>query len=311
MGYGSSTPGGTNEGFGGSDRGFGGGRGGDNLSVNDLIDPNFFNSNFNPGNAAQGFMAAGPLGLAAGIEPFNDQGQMTPGDWGMVREGAIGNPSGGGDGQGVNFGTGGTAMATSNVDPNSRSALIQQMIDANRVNQTTPFGGTTWGDDGVESYLSPELQSLFTKQFTPGAYDQYGDDYMANARRLLEPVYDRQTENFQQTMANRGQPVGGELYDDTYGNLMDAQNRGWESAAFGATQAGETARNTDFNRLMSAMGHSNMPVPQTDVLGAANLGLNAQNMENQRDQQKSDNMWNTLASLGSAYIGSKPDWLFG
>lgn len=158
------------------------------------------------------------------------------------------------------------------------------------------------GQPTVESYLSPELQSIFNKQFSTDAYNQYGDDYMANAERYLNPIYDKQSENLEQTMANRGQPVGGELYDDTYGNLMDAQNKGWENAAFGATQAGDQARLQDFNRLMAAMGQNTIPVPQIDTMGPANMAMNA-NMANVNSaNQNSSNIWNTGANLGAAWL---------
>ena len=169
------------------------------------------------------------------------------------------------------------------------------------------------GPRTAEAYLSPELQSIFTKQFSPDAYSEYGDDYMNNAKRYLDPVYDRQRETFEQTMANRGQPVGGELYDDTFGNLMDAQNKGWENAAFGANQAGENARLQDYNRLMTAMGLSTVDTPKIDVIGPANtaLNLNAQNAQNQANS--SNSIWNTAANLGGAYLMGAPDssWLWG
>ncbi len=309
----------------GSSDATGTGRGHDNrnewygdLSVNEpKFDPNVFKRGYNIKKGLGGFFTAGPLGLGAGIEPFNDQGQMTEEDWGMVNSmgDGMGNASGGADeggngGGGVGQGVPGM-LNSAPVDPNSQSALIQQMIDANRVNQTTPFGGTTWDDDSVETYLTPELQSLFDKQFNPSAYDQYGDDYMANVKGYLDPIYAQQAEDLEQVMANRGQPVGGEEYTDRHRMMMDAQNQGWQNAAFGAKEAGETARLNDYNRLLSAMGKSSVGVPQVDVLGAANLGMNQRNIDYQRDQNDSDNIWNTLATLGGAYINTKPDWMFG
>lgn len=176
------------------------------------------------------------------------------------------------------------------------------LVEQQRVDQTTPFGGITWGDDGVSMGFSPELQGLFDKQFDPNAYNQYGADYMARAKRHLDPIYAQQSERFGQTMANRGQPVGGELYDDTYANLMDAQNRGWQEAAFGATQAGDRARMQDYNRLMGAMGASQVNVPQGDVMGAANMAMNVDMANLQASGQESSNIWNTAAQLGGSYL---------
>lgn len=158
------------------------------------------------------------------------------------------------------------------------------------------------GRQSVSTGFSPELQSLFNQQFDPNAYQQYGDDYMADARRYLDPIYDRQDDRFQQRMANRGQPEGGELYNDMYQQKQLAQNTGWENAAFGATQAGNTARLEDFNRLMAAMGMSQVSYPNIDVMGPANLAMNADIANQQASNQSSSNLWNTAADLGSSYF---------
>ncbi len=299
------------------------------------FDKSKFTGSFDPKKTAGGIFTAGPMGALAGYEPFDDQGQMTAGDWGMVRGGTPnGDREGGNMFNGVPYrGIPGGSYEGGNVGvfnaPQSQEDLIKSMTDANRVDQKTAFGGTRWGDEGVESYVAPEVQGLFSTQFDPNAYNQYSEDYMASAERHLNPVYGRQAEDFEQTMANRGQPVGGEEYNERYGLMMDAQNRGWQDAAFGATQAGDNARMQDYNRLMSAMGHTSLPVPDVNVLGAENLGLNRENLyqrinqleldraerergrSDARSQQDSDNIWNTLTDLGGAYISTKPEWLYG
>ena len=169
------------------------------------------------------------------------------------------------------------------------------------------------GDQVAETSFSPEVQNLFTEQFDPNAYQHYADDYMAESERLLTPIYDRQTEQMQQAMANRGQPVGSELYSDTYGDILDAQNRSWESAAFNAKGAGENARLQDWNRLMSAMGMSTVDVPPVDVMSPANMALNLKLANQETSNNNSSNLWNTLAGLGGAYAIGAPDdsWLWG
>ena len=159
----------------------------------------------------------------------------------------------------------------------------------------------------IRQSFSPEIQGMFDKQFDPNSYQNYADDYMGNARRLLDPVYDRQIERFQQTMANRGQPVGGELYDDTYKNLMDAQNSGYESAAFQGTQLADQKRTQDYNKLMAALGGSQVAYPQVDTMGAANMAMNA-NVANANNQaNNSSSFWNTVPALGlTAYQMMNP-----
>lgn len=264
--------------------------------------------------------------------------------------------------------------------PSEYMPLVQQQADVNRLNQSTPFGGTQYvyptaqdsqggtipatgdavystpqaqgdwlfsqgidysGQEGgaqmesdayndylsgftpellsgtagvdpysqsaqptVQQYLSPEMQTIWDKQFQPDAYQSYADEYMAESQRLLDPIYSQQTERMQQEMANRGQPVGGELYTDTYADLMDAQNRGWDQAAFGAQQASTQAQQADWNRLMSAMGGTQVQFPGTDVMSPANMAMNTNMADAQAQQQQSSNMWNTAAALGSAWLMS-------
>ena len=254
------------------------------------LDQSLFTGSFD--GSLKDILKFGPMGLLTSYSPFDDQVQMTTEDWNMV------NPSP----DNVNNFGGDNGSSIFNTPATSGGGMAQ----GNIFSQTTPFGGINYSTDAegnrlAEKYLSPELQSLFTKQFEPGGYDSYGDDYMADARRRLDPIYERQGESFRQRMANRGQPVGGELYDDTYGNLMEAQNRGWESAAFGAKGASERARLQDWNRLASAMGLSTVQAPQ-DALNTEQfknmMNINKQNISAQEDSD----MWNTITGLGSAWI---------
>lgn len=193
--------------------------------------------------------------------------------------------------------------------------------------ETTGGPGT---EEGYQTYLdnfdrgqattttnySPELENLFNKQFEEGAYEHYGDSYMENITGRLNPIYDRQNERMQQEMANRGQPVGGEEYDDQFGNLMQAQNDGWANAAYTAGQLGDQARLQDFNRLMSAMGQNTINVNPVDTMGPLNMAMNTSAMNQQRRNQNSSNVTNALTGLGTSYVtggmmGDSPFWLKG
>lgn len=154
----------------------------------------------------------------------------------------------------------------------------------------------------VEQSFSPEIQGLFSQQFDENAYQQYADDYMSEARRLLDPVWDRNQERFQQTMANRGQPVGGELYDDEYKNLMEAMDSSYKGAAFQGTQLSDQKRLQDFNRLMAAFGGSQVAYPQVDSMGAANMAMNANVANAQNQANQSSSIWNAIPGLAAAYF---------
>jgi len=260
--------------------------------------------------------------------------------------------------------------------PEDYFPLVQEMMDANRLDQTTPWGGINYsyentpqsydswsaanptqktskewvqnhpdrmgrwetsqqstagtqagyddyldnfdrGQQSVESYLSPELQSMFDKQFDPGAYDNYSNDYMSRYNELIKPGRDTQYDQFEQSMFNRGMPEGGELWGDRYREQVGDPNSRQDTMAAGmAAGSAENARMQDFNRLMSATGSTGVQYPMADVMGPANMALNA-NMQNVQSQnQGSSNLWNTVAGLGGAYVtggmmGDKPFWMQG
>lgn len=176
-----------------------------------------------------------------------------------------------------------------NLGGPSQEAYNQYVQDFKMANQPT-----------VESYMSPELSGIFSKIFDENAYSNYADDYMAETRRRLDPIFDRQTERFEQNMFNRGQPVGGELYDDTFKNMMQSQNDAYTSAAFQAQGQADNARLRDFNTLMAAMSGNQVPYAPIDTMGPVNMAMNTNMANAQADAQASSNMWNTLGTLGTA-----------
>ena len=147
--------------------------------------------------------------------------------------------------------------------------------------------------------FSPEGQSLFDKQFDPNAYDNYSQDYMDRYSQLIEPDRKYLMDRFEQNMFDRGQPVGGEEYGDKYRQTIgDPFARQDVMAAQQAAATADMARLQDYNRLASALGLSTINAPHVDVMGPANMALNA-NMQNaQLANQQSSNIWNALAALG-------------
>ena len=159
------------------------------------------------------------------------------------------------------------------------------------------------GKPEVTQQFSPEIQGIFDKQFDPNAYDQYSDDFMSRYSELAQPDRDYAQNRFEQNMFDRGQPVGGAEYGDKYRQTIgDPQARQDIMAQGQAVQAGEQARLQDFNRLMAAMGGSQVQFPQIDTMGAANMAMNANVQNAQLANQQSSNIWNTGAQLGSAYL---------
>jgi len=168
------------------------------------------------------------------------------------------------------------------------------------------FGG---GKTTANFNYSPELQSLFDRQFDPNAYDQYKTDYMGDYNELLQPGRDRQMDRFEQRAFDRGMPEGGDIYGDLYRTTLgDPWARQDTMAAQNAQQMADQARLQDYNRLMSAMGGSQINAPNIDVMGAQNMALNA-DFANQANQSS---IWDTLPTLAGAYMVGAPDssWLW-
>ena len=152
------------------------------------------------------------------------------------------------------------------------------------------------------------MQSIFSKQFDPNAYDNYQSDYMGSYNELIQPGRDRQFDQFQQSMFNRGMPEGGEIYGDMYRTTVGDPNARQDLMAQGqAQQAGESARNNDYQRLMQAMGLGTKQSP-FDPLGNRQMDNIMQMNQDNLDQQDSDNLWNMGVDLFSGYAESQDWW---
>lgn len=211
----------------------------------------------------------------------------------------------------------GTGMASgmggsSGVPPFDATAAIREQAKQNRVNTFTPYGSTIFDQtpDGrwtSNTNFSPEVQNLWGRQLDitgdPNAYQDYQNQAFAQSRRLLDPYYEQQNRTFEQQMANRGLPVGGEAFDDSYANMRDAQNRAYEEAAFNALGFGEQARMNDYNRLAQILGRvQGQPAQPIDVTGPMGQAYQGQLTNANMQQQQMNNLWNAAAGLGGAAI---------
>lgn len=167
------------------------------------------------------------------------------------------------------------------------------------------------GEQVAEFNFSPELRTLFDQQFNPDAYNQYEQDYMDRYYDLTNPYRQDQIDQFQQSMFDRGIPQGSEVYDDYYRPIGDQFSRADLMAAQAATGVADQRLMQDYNRLMTAMGGSALPVPNVDVMGPANMALNTNIAQAQADAAGS--IWNTLPGLAGAYMMGAPDssWIWG
>jgi hypothetical protein len=167
--------------------------------------------------------------------------------------------------------------------------------------------------------FSPEVQKLFDQQMGI-AGTSFGDsDFnrevenatFTRAMNLLEPGFQRQMSDFQQTMADRGLPVGGSAYDDEFANISRSQNKAREDAALSAVLAGKDVasreRGQRFNEMASILGQNQVaPSAPLDVTGAANMAMNNNMANAQARQGKKSSATNAGATLGAAYMMSDP-----
>jgi hypothetical protein len=233
---------------------------------------------------------------------------------------------------------------------NFREAWAQRGNQGGKASQAA--GGSAQSAPGVTptesvTSFSPEVQRLFNQQvgmagsnvvdpavmnrqrsmaLNPETFNQgVQDATFKRAMNLLEPGFQQQSRDFQQSMADRGLPSGGQAYDTEFANINRAQNSARENAALSAVLAGNDAalrergqnfselgqitnqnfaqRGQQFNELASILGQNQVaPTAPVDVMGPANMSLN-RSMANQQNQQaKKSSGVNAGATLGSAAL---------
>lgn len=207
-------------------------------------------------------------------------------------------------------------------------AGAQYATQANRVNQTTPYGSLNYSQ-GVDQYgnptwtanqtLDPALQSLVSGSMnqlqqgmqTPTYGINPGEDYSAAIMRRLQPQMAADKESFDVKMANQGIPVGTEAYNRAYRTFSQGQNDQLTSAQVGGMQTGLQAGQLQNQTAAAIKGlatpsyvnpYSQAAVAGPDYLGAAGLSnqnaLGIQNASNAANQ----NLQSGLFNLGGALI---------
>lgn len=165
------------------------------------------------------------------------------------------------------------------------------------------------GETTAEYTFNDEMRGLWDKQFDPNSYENYSSEYMDRYNTLLDPYREDQADRFQQTMFDRGLPEGGEVYGDLYRTTVgDPNARADTMAAQQAAAAADAARIQDYNKLASAMGGQLMPVPGVDVMGPANMFMNANNINAQNSSQSTSDFWNSAGLLGAGMLGGPKPW---
>lgn len=250
------------------------------------------------------------------------------------------------------------ATAQGNID------AARLAVAANRVNQYTPYGSLEYTMSGEDKYgnpmwsatqkFSPEQQRLLDIQnelsYGVGQLGTKGLEYVGQQlsspfdvsqlpsiginpsetysdaiMRRLEPQLTQQNEQFEQSMANQGIPVGSEAYNRAKMALGQRQNDLMLGAQTQGLQAGLSARqqqlgelayrrNEPLNVLSALRTGSQVTAPTyvnsaqqattsgPDLLGAAQMGYNAQMGNFNAQQAAQANLNQGLFGLGGAGI---------
>lgn len=114
------------------------------------------------------------------------------------------------------------------------------------------------------------------------------------AMGLLDPVFERQTRDFENQMVNRGIPTGTEDYSTSYRDLADAQNEARVRAAYDAVGAGRAYQQALFGMAGEARGQQ-----LTDQLTSMALQNQARQTGYGERASEYQNVLNTLAQMMS------------
>lgn len=252
------------------------------------------------------------------------------------------------------------AQTQSNKDTAAYNAAL------NRINQSSPFGSISYSQTGTDpttgapiysqsTQLSPQLQSLFDSQIgtqqglssaitgalgnlPSGAFDASGintDDIRQRSfdsqMAMMAPQFDKGWKTLENTMGDRGIPIGAEIWNDQTGEF----NRARDSSILAAGRQADLDASNEFQRqygnklteynlpyqaLGALMGNSQSVgnpqfsgVPQAQSAGTDVAGniWNKYAADQQAYQQNQGNMLSGILGLGKLGLGAYSAGLFG
>jgi hypothetical protein len=263
-------------------------------------------------------------------------------------------------------------IATANAQAAANKEAVYESARVNQINELSPYGSVSWsgdiGDpnrtrtialsDSGQSQLDQQNQLAellgasavnragqisndpFQIQSTlpkVGDVSDYEQAQFNRAMELMRPELDRQERRFEQSMADRGIPIGQEAYNDARGQFDKSRDDMLSSAAYQSLAAGRDEQARKFNlgrteysdalnrQLMERQqpmnelaailqGSPALQNPQVQAasqyqLAPADISGNVWNKYNadvnayNARQQSNNAMLGGLSSLGSAAIG--------
>lgn len=163
--------------------------------------------------------------------------------------------------------------------------------------------------EALAKSLSTQLQGVELPSTDPTARFEEG-------RKLLDPYFKQQSQQLEQSLADRGIQIGSEAYARALNQLQQSQGEQLQNLAFNSVQTVEAQRQARFNELASLLGQAQVGgvgfsqfSPQfsgLDLFGAQQAQYNRdfQNMISQREQAtaRRNALIGALGNAGSAAI---------
>lgn len=230
------------------------------------------------------------------------------------------------------------SLSSQTIDPATQARLIRQSADVNRTNTSGTYGSSSWSiDPSTGQYtqsvdLDPSQQrQLDTRNNIAesmlgqvggdvkglgGAFN-YSDSVSPTARASfdntvsrLQPSFDQQTRDFDQTQANNGIPIGSEAYNKEQQKLEQGQNDQIQGAATGSVDQQNSMdvsqRQQQYSDIANMLATRNTQTPLVgtnsaiDTTGTANMlqgGVNALN--NQATARQNSAPGNIMSIIGA------------
>lgn len=210
----------------------------------------------------------------------------------------------------------------------------QAATAANRVNQTTPYGGLQYSQTGTDQFgnpiysanqtLSPEFQGALTglqsrlgqaaqTNIDPSQYMAQGltdqnmgmegwDRATGLVMNRLSPQIERQQKSLDTQLANQGIMRGSEAYNQAQQDLSMRQNDLLTQAAL----AGQQVQQNLFGQNLQAQGLSNLAAGQNynQAISSANLPFNQLNAFRTGTAPNYVNPYTQAAVAGPDYMGA-------
>ncbi len=203
------------------------------------------------------------------------------------------------------FGGGGNVPT---YDVNQAKEMYNYTLNKGRYNVNNGFAGLTWNPatNTLNTTYGQQMQGVLGNLFGGTNADKQAADSVYGAfSDRYEPIFERQTNNLQDRLANQGIPVGSEAYSRAMSDMSQTQNDARQQAMYQAQQAGQQARNNEIQNNLSIFSAFN---PLNGYAGSSAQGSTAMydNLYNSQvnaynaQQQAAQNMAQGWLNLGSA-----------